>query len=70
MKYVSARSVPRTYKEDNWGNQVSSVREFVKKGTVGEEPPFREDLIAAAEQSPLLRLRCQGTAGENTAGWK
>jgi hypothetical protein len=40
--------------EDNWGNQVSSVRESVKKMTVGREPPFREDLSAEAEESPLL----------------
>jgi hypothetical protein len=24
--------VPSSYKEDNWGNQVSSVRESVKRG--------------------------------------
>jgi hypothetical protein len=28
----SNRSVPRSYKEDNWGDQVSSVRESVKRG--------------------------------------
>jgi hypothetical protein len=28
---LSARSVPRRSKEDNWGNQVSSVGESVKK---------------------------------------
>jgi hypothetical protein len=27
----STRAVPRSYKEENWGNQVSSVRESVKK---------------------------------------
>jgi hypothetical protein len=27
----STRSVPRGYKKDNWGNQVSSVLEAVKK---------------------------------------
>jgi hypothetical protein len=26
---LSARAVPRSYKEDNWGNQVSSVQEAV-----------------------------------------
>jgi hypothetical protein len=28
----SARSVPMCYKEENWGNRVSSVRECVKTG--------------------------------------
>jgi hypothetical protein len=28
---LSARAVPRSYKEDNWDNRVSSVRESVKK---------------------------------------
>jgi hypothetical protein len=29
---VSARSVPRSYIEDNWGDQVSCVLESVKRG--------------------------------------
>jgi hypothetical protein len=29
-------SVPRSYKEDNWDNQVSSVRESVMKSRVDE----------------------------------
>jgi hypothetical protein len=28
---LSARAVPRSYKEDCWGNQVSSVRESEEK---------------------------------------
>jgi hypothetical protein len=53
--------VPRSYKEDNWGNQVSSVWGLRKKRVsfkswkaVGREPPFIEDLSAEAEESPLL----------------
>jgi hypothetical protein len=44
----------RGYKEDKWGNQVSSVQEAVNKrvcsvreseeGAFGREPPFKEDL--------------------------
>jgi hypothetical protein len=45
--------VPRSCKEDNGGNQVSSVRESVKKRDtwkrVGREPPFRQDLRSEAE---------------------
>jgi uncharacterized protein (DUF1501 family) len=29
---VSTRSVPRSYKEDNWGDHVSSVWKSVKRG--------------------------------------
>jgi hypothetical protein len=50
--------VPSSYKEDNWGNQVSSVREAVIKRDrwkrVGREPPSREDLSAEAEESPVF----------------
>jgi hypothetical protein len=50
--------VPRSYNEDNWGNQVISVRDAVKKRdswkSVWREPPFREDLNAEAEESTLL----------------
>jgi hypothetical protein len=45
--------VPKIYKENKWGNKVSSVWESVKE-TVGREPPFRDDLSAKAEESPLL----------------
>jgi hypothetical protein len=49
----STRAMPRSYKEDNWGNQVSSVLEAVKNRdswkTVGREPPFKEDLSPEAE---------------------
>jgi hypothetical protein len=48
---LSARAVPRSYKEDSWGNQVRSVREY---SSVGRELPFRKDLSTEAEESPLL----------------
>jgi hypothetical protein len=51
--------MPRSFKEENLGNQVSSVREAVKKRDswkrVWREPPFREDLSAEGE-SPLLEV--------------
>jgi hypothetical protein len=51
---LSTWSVPRSYKKDNWGNQVSSVREAVKKTdrrkeAVGRELPFRHGLSPKAE---------------------
>jgi hypothetical protein len=41
---------PWSYKEDNWGNQISMGRKY----SVGREPPLREDLSTEAEESPLL----------------
>jgi hypothetical protein len=45
----AARSVPRSSKEDNWDNEVSSVRESEEKSSGGTEPSFRKDLSAVAE---------------------
>lgn len=30
-KVFSVRAVPRSYKEEKWGNQASSVLQYVKK---------------------------------------
>jgi hypothetical protein len=55
---LSPLAVPRNYKEESCGNQVSSVLEVVKNinswKKVGRKPPFRESLGAEAEESPLL----------------
>jgi hypothetical protein len=50
----STRFVPRSYKEDSWGNQVSSVRESVKKRVSWKGGAIQEDLSGEAEESPLL----------------
>jgi hypothetical protein len=42
------------YKEDKWGNQISSVRKDLQKEAVGKEQPFRVDLRAEAEEFLLL----------------
>jgi hypothetical protein len=42
----STRPVQRDYKEDNWGKQVSSLRECVREEAVGRSPPFRVVLSA------------------------
>jgi hypothetical protein len=66
--------VPRSYKEDNWDKQVSSVWESVKKRDtwkrVGKEPLRRKNLSTEAKKISTVRSRYQGTAGEDTAGWK
>jgi hypothetical protein len=43
--------VQRSYNEGKRGNNVSSVGK-----SVGWEPPFRENLSAEAEESPLLEV--------------
>jgi hypothetical protein len=56
---ISTRSVPRSYLEDNRRDQVSSVREFVKRGF---------------ERVKLKNLHCwsryQETSNVDTAGWR
>jgi hypothetical protein len=51
---LSAWAVPRSYKEDKWHNQVSSVKEAVKKRDswkrVERELPFREVLSTEADE--------------------
>jgi hypothetical protein len=47
--------VPRSYKEDNWGQSNQFCAEVCEeKCSVGRELPFKEDLSAEAEESPLL----------------
>jgi hypothetical protein len=46
--------VQRGYKKENLGNRVTFVRESGEKRVGWRDPPFREDLSAAAEESLLL----------------
>jgi hypothetical protein len=48
------RFMQRSYQEDNWDNQVSSVRGSVKKRGSWKGAAIREDLSAEPEESPLL----------------
>jgi hypothetical protein len=67
-----------THQQRGTLGMASSVRETVKKRgswkTVGKEPPFREDLNAEAEESPLRetiprkRLAMTQQAGKGLAG--
>jgi hypothetical protein len=60
MNGVVCAGRAESYKEDNWGNQISSVREVVMKrdswNTAGREVPFREVSSAEPEESPLLEV--------------
>jgi hypothetical protein len=51
--------VPRSYKEENWGNQIIPAKEVVKRGFE------RLKLKISA-----LRSRYQGMAGEDTGSYK
>jgi hypothetical protein len=57
---MSTRAGPRSYKKHHWGNKVSSIQQAVEKREswirLGREPPFREDLRAEVEESPLLEV--------------
>jgi hypothetical protein len=55
---LSMPAVPRSYKEENWGNLVNSVRESVKRG-----PELEKRRIST------VRRRYQETTGEDTPGW-
>jgi hypothetical protein len=64
------RSVQRGYKEDSWGNGVSSVRESVRKRVSWKEAAIKRGLERGSWRICTVRSRYQGTAGEDTAGWK
>jgi hypothetical protein len=54
-------SVPRSYHEDNWGDQFS----WFLYGSL-----WREDLCAWSWRISTVRCRCQGTPGKALTGWK
>jgi hypothetical protein len=55
-----SQTIPWSYKQEKWGNQVSSVWESVKKRT-GREPPFRENWIAeAVTREQLVKTKQAG----------
>jgi hypothetical protein len=64
------RAVPRSCKEDNWGNQVSSVRESVKKKVSWKGATVQRGLEPRSRGLAIVRSRYQATTSEDTAGWK
>jgi hypothetical protein len=62
-----ARAVPRSYKEDSGGNQVSTVREY---SSVGRELAIQRWLERGSWRISTVRSRYQGTASEDTADCK
>jgi hypothetical protein len=63
-------SLQRGYLEDNWGDQVSSVRESVKKGVSLKGAAIQRKLERGSWRISTVRSRYQGTADEDTADWK
>jgi hypothetical protein len=61
-RMLSARSVPRTCKNDSWGEQLSYVQESVKRGLrareAEESPPFE------AVSGERLEKRLSGCCGD------
>jgi hypothetical protein len=47
--------MPKTYKEDNWGNGVSSVRESVKKSDSLKGAAVQRGLAPGNRGIPIVR---------------
>jgi hypothetical protein len=58
--------VQKGYKEDIWGNQVSSVREAVKKRDSWKGEAIQKGLEHGSRRLAIVRSRYQGTAGKDT----
>jgi hypothetical protein len=57
------------YKEDNWGNQVSSVREAVRKSGNWKGAVIQRGLEPGSEGITNFRSSYQETSSENTVRW-
>jgi hypothetical protein len=66
----STRSAQRGYKEDNWGNRVSSVRESVKERGIWKGAAVQRGLGLGSRGIALVTSRYQVSNSEETAGWK
>jgi hypothetical protein len=64
----SSRTAPRSYKEDNCGNQVSSVRESVKIRSNWRGAAVQRELEPRGKGITIVRSRYQETFSEATAG--
>jgi hypothetical protein len=67
---LSARAVPGSYKEDNWGNRASSVREAVKKRDSWKGAAIQREIERGSWRISTVRSHCQETADKDTGDWK
>jgi hypothetical protein len=63
-------SVPRSYKNDNWGNQVSSVREYLRKRGSCKGAAVQRRIAPRSRGMAIVRIRYRAIANEYTANWK
>jgi hypothetical protein len=66
----SAWDVPRSYKEDNWGDQVSSVWGSVKKRSRWKGAAVQRGLEPGSRELTIVRSPYQTIIIEDTADWK
>jgi hypothetical protein len=66
----SARAVPRSYKEDSWGNQVNSVRESMTKSVSWKGAVVQRGLELGSRGVAIVRSCYQETSSEDSAGWE
>jgi hypothetical protein len=67
---LSARAAPRSYKEDNWGNQFKSLRESVKKRLSWKGAAVQRRLEPGSRGRAIVRSRFKKTFIEGTECWK
>jgi hypothetical protein len=62
--------MPRSYKEDNWGNQVSSVWEAVKKRDSLKGATVQRGLEPGSRGLAIVRSHYWATTSKDTVGLK
>jgi hypothetical protein len=62
--------MPRSYKEDNWGNPASSLPQAVKKKGSWKGAAIQTGFECNSFRICTVRSHYQGTAGEGTADGK
>jgi hypothetical protein len=60
---LSAPAVLKSYKEENWGKQVSSVQESVTKRCIWKGVAIHRGLEGGSRRASSIRSGYQGTAG-------
>jgi hypothetical protein len=66
----STRSVPKTYKKDKWGNQISSAWATVKKSDSLEGAAVEKGLQPGNKGITVVRSRYRAPTSEDTEDWK
>jgi hypothetical protein len=67
---LSVRAVPRSYKEENWGDQAISVRKSAKKRINLKGAAVQTGLEHGSRGIAIVKNRCQETTSEDSTGCK